>query len=372
MMGSSVQSDLPFSMCSVSDKSNQSANKIADDKQSLKSKAINVVDFNGSGRETLSNHKLSMDNEELVSEREEVIEENQSSGSNEDHKQEIIFPDGEIRGNEKHKKSNPTKAKNQKSSFCTARAPSAEPVYKRPARLVTSRENVNKTVITQEEPTKKLVNKSFVTGQKPELVCPTPIMNKKVFVPNSGSFSMRGIKSITRATLGLVESTQSTIEPSKLIAKLSSAQGMRNTKRDSSSFNMNPTYLNQLVDECKGGDNLTLSSAGIVFGAGTLSQYVGVPQFKNSIFQSFNQSKQTLPLNYGLYGQSGSSSNMKTKKGIGHSIDLIKVKKKNIIPISDSPAPLRDIQTKLNISSHEDIIKGRCRIKSVRLRNEVL
>lgn len=83
-------------------------------------------------------------------------------------------------------------------------------------------------------------------------------------------------------------------------------------KKQAGVYRLDQAFLAQMAEECRGTDNLTLSSAGLLFGAGPLSGYINLPT-KGIMFQSFStNNRPTLPSALAL-----GSSNTGGKQGTG-------------------------------------------------------
>ena len=162
---------------------------------------------------------------------------------------------------------------------------------------------------------------------------------------SSNSISMNGMKTINTLTRGYQAtgecSTSFTIEPA------------RHQKRLQPTHKLDQAFLGLNASASKGTENLTLSSAGVLFAAGPLSGYINLPT-KGTMYQSFNTNKPTLPS--GLCSNTkqvtDGSSSITIKKFSEDSADcsgILKIRKKNIVPLSQSPDLIAHLQSKLHI-----------------------
>ncbi len=383
MMASSLGSSLPFSMPSSS-QDGGSVHEAEEEKKvqvSGKSKGeINVIDYNGTGKETVSEHHLSMDNEELVSEKESISkpqpeelkepEETVPVANADGVSQEILAPGRNARHTRRQcnsalcqlrdravaatARNEDSSAKQASASFCSAR----EPAVKSNNRFIrrfrgkprTEADKCNKSEILP-HPDRSAINAAD-TGQKSPMNNPQRRIletrpadsmllrreEKSGGFHCSNSISINGMRTINTLTKGYQAtgecSTSFTGEPLRPVAG-KRVQGPVCGKLDQA-------FLAQMVEECKGTDNLTLSSAGVLFGAAPLSGYVNLPT-RGTMFQSFSANKPTLPLglctNNAKQGTGGSTSI--TIKRLGEdSADcsgLFRIRKKFVVPIGQSP-----------------------------------
>ena len=383
-----LETSLPFSITDESVKgdvsSNQPLQEINANPVPEKPKAISVIDYNGSGKEVVVGHHLSMDNEELIPEKEDEFEERKygrrMSGPNK-KKLEIIQEKGNselnsnpsslahvrsTRHNRKQCNLAIDKLKGIPETHCnednspnicanddyinddeqssemnfrrryqnnSAREPNNERKFVRKfrrGRAKSSRDSkCNQSEIITEDSSKqepKLDTSEKlreIRGKIKEVQQYTGNGRDKQNFHSSNSMSMGGMKTISTLPKGTGEcSTTYTI----------ATHNKSFTKRPMQTF---------ISGESKGtADNLGLSTEGASFGAGPLSGYTGTN--KGTMFQSFNTNKPTLPA--GLSGNiikqgTGNSASIIIKK-LDESTEysgILKIRKKNIIPITHSP-----------------------------------
>ena len=287
------ESSLPFSMSDESNIFDKSKTNIKDD-----SKEINVVDYNASGKDVITDHHLSADNEELIPEKSDAIESRQNND-----KLTIIQEDMVSYSNS------------------MASAHSGKFSKKSNNVIIENQLNIEDNKINNEENPRK--NKSYCldNDQKDD---------NKVFIRNyirrAKSYREKDNQEVeleaTDKEVKEQERQVNTIEEQKLHSS------NKNLTNGSKTINMlprgtgecstmytidkkgslkkqihklDPSFLSQMA---KGTDNLSLSTAGVLFGAGPLGGYI---TDKGSMFQSFNTYKQGF--------QSGLSGNIKQVTG---------------------------------------------------------
>ena len=161
---------------------------------------------------------------------------------------------------------------------------------------------------------------------------------------STNNVSMKG----TKTTQALSHSCQTTVEyntnytaePRKLSDKFHSAFGIRYTKLGyppaiKLNKRLEPAYIVQLAEDCRGDDRLTLSKAGIIFGAGLIGNYLyALEQCSIPFTRSRNK--------HLLRSASSSAIGLSTSRGVKLHFPasgelsqkgLLKIKRKNIIPI---------------------------------------
>ena len=181
----------------------------------------------------------------------------------------------------------------------------------------------------------KLQENIFESCNKSELLMPPREERLSFNMPSTTSISIKGFKTLTHVSQVTGEcSTGYTVEPARLGNKYRGVIAMRRTKPDPLSMRLNPAFLAQLAEECRGTDNFTLSSAGILFGAGLLSEYINFPG-RGTMFQSFCTNRPTL--------RSGLGSNGKKLKGASSLITAKKLNEDSVLS-EDGGAKIRRIK----------------------------
>jgi len=280
------------------------------------------------------------------------------------------------------------KDKRHISSFCSARAPREEGVFlakdnKRLEKVKTSRNKSNEDILNSEakNDTAVLKQKLDIEEEEKKAICvqasndkkqeilETPILQREERVPfafpNSSNFSVKAMKTIQTLTHGSQVtgeySTNFTNDPSRLLHKFRNALALRKTKPDPQSIKIDPAFLAQMAEECRGTDNLNSLTAGVLFGAGLLSEYINLPS-KGTMFQSFGKNRPGISMNdKHTPGASSSITIKKLSEDSAETSEITKVKKKSVIPIGQSPDTLRQLQSKLRLIMQDDL---KCKKKS--------
>ncbi len=390
---------------------------------------INVVDYNGSGKETLPNNRMLMDNEELISEKEdtnklappkesqanptpskvslEIIQENNSEFSNSNS-----LVSGRSARRRRHcnssadpagKEQQPAKRQRNRSVFTAREAPPTNESEKDGKPMIkSSREKcrrggiedlslgesglINKSrADPQPRPTSDFADASQAVTIKKPAAMETPIQQKAEVSANISTTANMITKSIPTMTRGLEEgSTNYTTQNAKQVRKLRSGHFLPRSKMEPLSTRLTPAFLAQLAEECKGTDNMTLSSAGVLFGAGPLGEYT-----KGSMAQSFFASKPTLPTSeLGAYN-TNTSMNIKNKTPSSSitirklvmrgeecgSEGLLKISKRRIVALGGNANNTSSgnvsgiLQPKLNLSFQSEVRPRIC-IKRLKIKRE--
>jgi len=392
----------------------------------IKSSLINVVDYNGSEKDIITEHHLSIDNEELIPEKdnsEEIkFDKEQKEVSNLQKKLDIIQENGNETSNSngivsgrnarhnrrqcnlniEHLKGIPlnkskgfnsrsiivdegdeseeltiSRKQNINNSFCSARDKQNNQkrfIRRLRNRPKSSREKCYDQNMILSENSNTKPNISLDTSEKLKEEIKDQVKevkhNNDRMGLGSNNMSINGIPSINSLKKGTAEcSTTYTAENAKSLFKKPLQK-------------LDQAFLAKMAGDSKGTDHLASSTAGVLFGAGPLSGYIGLQTNtgKGTMFQSFSTNKPTLPGGFSgnLKNGGGNNSSSITIKKLDDSSSeysgLVKIKKKNIIQWEKSPdlsSGTKNNKFKVVVQTQQEDSEGKIRsIKRLKLKKD--
>jgi len=280
------------------------------------SKKINVIDYNGSGKDIVSNHTLSMDNEELVSENVEEFKDqsNKLTMIHEDRVNGGMLSGNSSRNSKKilaldssKGEHNNSKKEDSQSSIKNAVEEGKVFIKKYRARAKSYRDKCVQEKNSEVESNNKSKDKE---GKKNET------KNKEQKQHNNLT---NGSKTINIPTRGTEEcSTMFTMDQG---VKGSSKKQIRK---------LNPIFLSQMARDCKDLEKLSLSTAGVLFTGDYSSSYI---TDKGQMFQSFSTYKPTFPTGFSSNIKQvtgNSSSTMKRLEDSNECSGILKLKRREL------------------------------------------